>query len=238
MAKASAYGIRTIVAYGSRGDAGQTNEELGAESLGDRRVREATAACADLGVDRIEWLPYDDSGMAGTPTTRNPKAFSNAEPASVAAELAVRFDSENIVAVAGYDDNGTYGHPDHVQVHHVAHAAGAALGADWVLEATYSREYLAQLPDADGSLDPSFAAAHDDLTHFVEGEQWFEIKMKALMHHRSQVPDDVDVDNPDIDGFRVRFGTEWFIVTSRRGGADLGLLDRLLEPKAAWVPPR
>ena len=235
IAKASALGIRTIVAYGSRGDAGETNQDLGGESLGDRRVREATAACADLGVDRIEWLPYDDSGMAGTPTTENPKAFSNAEPAAVATELAARLEDERLMAIVGYDANGTYGHPDHVQVHHVAHAAATVLQAGWVLEATYSREYLAQLPDGDGSLDPNFAAAHEDLTHFVEGERWFDIKMKALMNHRSQVPDDVDVDNPDIDGFRARFGTEWFIASPVVDTADLGALDRLLEPKGDWA---
>ncbi|MDH3682395.1 MAG: PIG-L family deacetylase, partial [Acidimicrobiia bacterium] len=46
IAKASRAGIRTIVVYGTRGDAGVTNAELGVETLGDRRAREAEAACA------------------------------------------------------------------------------------------------------------------------------------------------------------------------------------------------
>ena len=143
LAKANSFGIRTVVVFGTRGDAGETKLDLGGECLGERRVREAEAACADLGVNRIEWLAYDDSGMDGTHTTSNPSAFSNADPAALAAELVELLADEDVVAIVGYDKNGTYGHPDHKQVHHVSHAVAPALGSDWVLEATYHREYLA-----------------------------------------------------------------------------------------------
>lgn len=236
MVKAASQGFRTIVVYGTRGDAGETNLDLQGESLGERRVREATAACGDLGVARIEWLPYDDSGMDGTETTNNPQAFSNASPEAVAAELVDLLADESIAAIIAYDANGTYGHPDHRQVHHVGHAAAGPLGCRWVLEATYNREYLAQLPDADGSLDLNFAAAEADLTHFVEGDEWFDAKMRALWNHTSQVPDDVDQDNPDVSGFRARFGTEWFIATAY-GEPDFSDLDSLFEPKANWISP-
>jgi LmbE family N-acetylglucosaminyl deacetylase len=233
LAKAAHLGVRTIVAYGSRGDAGETNQDLAGETLGERRVREAEAACAELGVARVEWLRYDDSGMAGTPTTANPAAFSNASPQTVADEMAVLFAEENVAAVVGYDANGTYGHPDHIQVHHVAHAAARTLAATWVLDATYNREYLAGLPDSDGNLDIDFAAAAADLTHFVDGEEWLQIKLSAVGNHLSQVPDDWDTESPDIDGFRVRFGTEWFIASSLDGTTDLGVLGRVLEPAPA-----
>ncbi|MEM7092577.1 MAG: PIG-L family deacetylase [Actinomycetota bacterium] len=235
LAKADHLGLRTIVAYGTRGDAGETNLDLDGESLADRRVREAEAACADLGVDRVEWLPYDDSGMDGTETTANPGAFSNADPSSVAAELAVLFADETIEVIVGYDHNGTYGHPDHKQVHHVAHAAAETLRSGWVLEATYNREHLAALPDADGTLDPNFAAAEADLTHFVTGDPWFATKMKALMNHTSQVPSDVDPDNPPMDNLRARFGSEWFIATTYNDTTEQGILSELLTPKAEWV---
>ena len=232
LAKAAALGLRTIVVYGSRGDAGETSADLGGESLGDRRVREATAACAALGVARVEWLPYADSGMADTPTTEHPDAFSRQPPEHVAAEVAAMLADENVVAVVGYDANGTYGHPDHVQVHHVAHATAAAVDASWVLDATYNREFLASLPDSDGSLDPNFAAAEADLTHFVAGEEWIDAKFAAVGNHLSQIPDDFDPDNPaDIEGFRTRFGTEWFIARPLNGVGDLGILGPLLDPK-------
>jgi LmbE family N-acetylglucosaminyl deacetylase len=235
LAKATAQGLRTIVAYGTRGDAGETHLDLEGETLADRRIREAEAACVDLGVDRIEWLTYDDSGMDGTETTSNPAAFSNADPGDVARELARLLDDEDVVAIVGYDANGTYGHPDHKQVHHVAHAAAPLLGSDWVLDATYNREHQAQLPDADGTLDPGYATAEADLTHFVDGDEWFALKMKALMNHTSQVPDDLDVDNPPLEDLKARFGTEWFILAASNGATDLGVLEGLLEPKDRWV---
>ena len=135
LAKAAYLGLRTIVVYGTRGDAGETNADLKGESLGDRRVREATAACADLGVSRIEWLPYADSGMADTADNDNPEAFSNQAQDRVAEQLGDLLANESDAAVVGYDPNGTYGHPDHRQVHQVAHAAAGRLGAEWVLDA-------------------------------------------------------------------------------------------------------
>jgi len=231
LAKAASLGLRTIVVYGSRGDAGETNAELAGEALGDRRVREGEAACAELGVSRVEWLPYADSGMANTATTKHPDAFSNQPPERLAIELARLLAGEHIAAIVGYDSNGTYGHPDHRQVHNVAHAAVTTLGAGWVLDATYNREYIAGLPDSDGTLDPTFAAAEADLTHYVTGDEWLQAKVRALANHRSQIPDDWDRDKPDIEGFRNRFGTEWYIATPRDGITDLGILQDLLEPK-------
>lgn len=235
MAKAGAAGLRTIVVYGTKGDAGETNADLGGQTLGERRVDEATAACTELQVGRIEWLPFADSGMADTEENNNPNAFSNADPDAVATQLALMLADENVVAVVGYDRNGTYGHPDHKQVHHVAHRAVNTLGADWVFDATYNREYLATLPDADGSLDPNFAAGEAELTHFVAGPRWVEAKISAIKHHVSQIPEDWDEDNPDIEGFTARFGTEWFIAHSPTGKTDLGVLDPILEPKSAWT---
>lgn len=235
LAKASSLGVRTIVVYGTRGDAGETNLDLGGESLGDRRVREAEAACADLGVSRIEWLTYDDSGMADTETTSNPAAFSNADPDAVAAQLVDLLSDETIESVVGYDSNGTYGHPDHVQVFHVAHCVAPKLGANWVFEATYDREYLAALPDADGTIDENYASAAADLTHFVTGQEWLERKFAAVTNHMSQVPEDMPVDAGLPDTFATRFGTEWFIATPVEGNAsdDLGVLGPVLEPKSA-----
>ena len=84
IALAARLGMRAVLVYGSRGDAGETNEDLGDETLAERRVRETVAAAEVLGAHRIEWLPYADSGMAGTETTANPEAFSNADPVAVA----------------------------------------------------------------------------------------------------------------------------------------------------------
>ena len=232
LAKLAASELRTIVVFATRGDAGETKLDLAGESLAERRTREAEAACASLGVDRVEWLTHDDSGMASSDTIDNPAAFSNQAVETVVADMRDLLVGENIVAVVGYDANGTYGHPDHVQVHRISHAAAPLLGADWIMEVTWNREYFASLPGSDGRLDTSFGSAQADLTHFVRGEQWSAAKFAALMNHRSQVPDDVDVENPDVDGLTLRFGVEWYIAAPVDSALDLGLLSEIFEPIA------
>ena len=111
LAKAASLGIRTIVVYGSRGDAGETNTDLAGECLGDRRVREAEAACAALGVSRVEWLPYADSGMADSSTTENPDAFSKQSPESVAVELAELLAGDPPIAVEPYREHEIHLNP-------------------------------------------------------------------------------------------------------------------------------
>ncbi len=237
IALASRLGMRTVLVYGTRGDAGETSEDLGGETLAERRVSETMAAAEVLGAHRIEWLPYADSGMAGTETTANPDAFSNADPEVVARQIVDLLVDEDVAAVVGYDANGTYGHPDHVQVHHVAHALGPAIDASWVFEATYSREYLASLPDADGALDPGFASADADLTHFVQAEDLLQTKLSAITHHWSQVPEEYKNGEAPEGSFRNRFGTEWHIATPVDGAGDLGPLAALFSPKADWPGP-
>ena len=126
IAKAKANDARVVVAFASHGDAGETNDDLGGETLGERREREARAACDSLGVDRVVFLGFADSGMEGTETTKNPAAFVNADLDEIAARLAMSMVAEDIDAIVGYDRNGHYGHPDHKKVHEAAHHAAEA----------------------------------------------------------------------------------------------------------------
>ncbi|MEL7157583.1 MAG: hypothetical protein AAFN30_13400, partial [Actinomycetota bacterium] len=181
-----------------------------------------------------------DSGMAGTPTNDHPAAFGAADPEIVADRVAGLLADEQLTAVIGYDANGTYGHPDHLQVHRVAAALANRLDVDWWLDATYHREYLAGLPDSDGTLDPGYASAEADLTHFVQGEEWFRAKMEAVKCHRSQARKGTSREKKphrSIDGWRARFGTEWFIARSPTGARDLGPLAAVFEPKDQWAGP-
>ena len=143
---------------------------------------------------------------------------------------------EEVAAVVGYDANGTYGHPDHVAVHHVGRALATRLRT-WALDATYSREQLAALPDADGALDPGFASAEADLTHFVQGEDLLQTKVAAVAHHHSQTPDEFKTGSLPVSYFRARFGTEWYIATPPSAGASLGRLEVLFRPKVEWPGP-
>ena len=116
MAKAAAEGHRVVLVVATRGEEGEVAPGvLGpGEPLGERRVAEVTAATAILGVHRLEFLGYRDSGMMGTPANDDPAAFWQADVDEAAGRLAALLDEERAAAVTTYDDHGVYGHPDHI----------------------------------------------------------------------------------------------------------------------------
>ena len=96
-----------------------------ADQLGGFRIHELNEALGFLGV-RGEFLggagKYRDSGMAGSPASKNPKAFVNSGQRAVDDVVAV-FERERPHLVITYDPNGGYGHPDHIRAHEITHAA-------------------------------------------------------------------------------------------------------------------
>src|SRR5918994_1001766 len=90
MAKASDEGHRVVLVVATRGEHGEVEEGfLGeGEALGERRVRETEASAAILGVARVEFLGYVDSGMIGTPENDLPESFWRADMEEAAARLA------------------------------------------------------------------------------------------------------------------------------------------------------
>src|SRR4051794_28168454 len=90
-----------------------------ADQLGGYRIGELRAAMDALGVTDIRFLGgpgrYRDSGMMGTPANEHPRAFWNADlDEAVAHAVAVVREIRPQVVVT-YDENGGYGHPDHIQ---------------------------------------------------------------------------------------------------------------------------
>ena len=72
-------------------------------------------------------LGYRDSGMMGTDPNAHPDAFWQAEvPAATERLLEIVRDARP-VAIVTYDDNGNYGHPDHINAARIARGAYAAL---------------------------------------------------------------------------------------------------------------
>lgn len=91
------------------------------DELGTYRVIELANAMKELGVSDHRFLgEYRDSGMMGTPQNENPKCFWNANVDEAAAKLAKIIDEVKPQVMVTYDENGGYGHPDHIQAHRVA----------------------------------------------------------------------------------------------------------------------
>jgi N-acetyl-1-D-myo-inositol-2-amino-2-deoxy-alpha-D-glucopyranoside deacetylase len=103
------------------------------DRLADVRVVELANAMTALGVADHRFLGgvgrYRDSGMMGTPANDKPRAFWRADLDEAAAHLVKVVREIRPQVLVTYDENGGYGHPDHIQAHRVAMRA-AELAAD------------------------------------------------------------------------------------------------------------
>jgi N-acetyl-1-D-myo-inositol-2-amino-2-deoxy-alpha-D-glucopyranoside deacetylase len=187
-----------------------------ADQLGGYRISELRAAMAALGVTDSRFLGgagrYRDSGMIGTPANRHPRAFWNADLAdAVAAAVAVVREVRPQVVVT-YDENGGYGHPDHIQAHRVAMGAVAAaadpgyrpeLGPAWDVAKVYwccvPRSVLQRGIDAlagagdtpfEGVSDAAqlpFAVPDEDVAAAVDGGAFADRKHAAMRCYPTQI---------------------------------------------------
>src|SRR5215210_4215122 len=144
MAKAADDGHRVVLVVATRGEHGEVAEGFldPGEELWERRVKE-TLACAEvLGVARVEFLGYVDSGMIGTPENELPESFWQADVEEAATRLAAILTEEDADVLTIYDENGNYGHPDHIQVHRVGSRAAELAGTPRVYMNTINRDHL------------------------------------------------------------------------------------------------
>src|ERR687897_2378773 len=139
IAKAVDEGHRVVIVYATGGEKGEVPDGLLApgESLTERRVAEAERSAAALGTARLVWLGYLDSGMEGTPDNDDPASFWRADVDEAAERLAAVLQEEDADVLTIYDENGNYGHPDHVQVHRVGARAAELAGTPRALEVAW-----------------------------------------------------------------------------------------------------
>ena len=97
------------------------------DQLGGYRIGELEAACRALGVCDHRFLGgpgrWRDSGMIGTPGNDDPRAFWQADVDQAARDLAAVIREVRPQVMVTYDDDGFYGHPDHIQAHRVSYRA-------------------------------------------------------------------------------------------------------------------
>jgi LmbE family N-acetylglucosaminyl deacetylase len=136
LARYAAEGLRTVLVTctdGSCGDGpggvkpGQPGHDP-AQVVAAREV-ELKASCAALGVSDLELLGYADSGMMGWPQNEAPGAFWSTPVPEAAQRLAGLIEKYQPDVIVTYDENGFYGHPDHIQAHRITMAALPSAGA-------------------------------------------------------------------------------------------------------------
>jgi LmbE family N-acetylglucosaminyl deacetylase len=227
MAKAAAEGHRVVLVTATRGEHGEVVEGVleEGEPLAKRRVAELEAAADVLGVARCEVLGYVDSGMMGTPENDRPGSFWRADLGEAAGKLAAILAEERAEVLTVYDDHGTYGHPDHIQVHRVGVRAAEMVGVAKVYEATISRDHVRRLtalrpPGVDeGEMpDPDamdLGVAESEITTVVDVSAYLDKKRKAMVVHASQIPETSFFLSLPAEAFAAAFGQEWFILRGR-----------------------
>jgi LmbE family N-acetylglucosaminyl deacetylase len=226
IAQAADAGHRVVLVVATRGEQGTAGpSELPAgPELGVQRTAETERAAAILGVSRVEFLGYRDSGMAGTPTNDAPGSFWSADLDEAAGRLAAILSEERADVLTVYDERGIYDHPDHIQVHRVGIRAAELAGTPRVYENTINGAYLRDLmehasellPDGlpdDAPDTPSLDLGIDParITTTVDVSEVVDRKRAALAAHASQLDETSFFLAMPLEAFRAAFRYEWFI---------------------------
>ncbi len=122
LAKYAAEGVVVHLVCATRGEVGESDlDDLGdCEDLACRREEELRCAADVLGLTSVHFLGYQDSGMAGSPANRHPRALAQADPDVLAEQVADWVRRLRPQVVLTFDPFGGYGHPDHIAMHRAA----------------------------------------------------------------------------------------------------------------------
>ena len=227
MKKYSTEGHRVVLVLATKGEHGEVAEGVlePGEALWQRRVLEVEESARQLGVARVEFLGYVDSGMIGTPENEQPDCFWQADVDEAASRLAAILTAEKADVLTVYDENGGYGHPDHIQVHRVGLRAGELASTPKVYASTINRDRLKELyqsapPEAfeemDEPPDPNFldylGLPADRITTTVDVRDFVAAKRASMAAHASQISETSFFMQMPDDVFRESFGDEWFVL--------------------------
>jgi len=186
------------------------------DGLGQHRIGELAAAMRALGVTDHRFLGgpgrYRDSGMMGVPANDRPDCFWRADLEEAAAGLVEIVREVRPQVLVTYDENGGYGHPDHIQAHRVALRAcelagdpsfGPDLGATWQIRKVYYCAFPRSVLEAgiaalravgdssfsqfESARDADFVVDDELVTTAVDAIDYVEAKMAAMRAHATQI---------------------------------------------------
>jgi N-acetyl-1-D-myo-inositol-2-amino-2-deoxy-alpha-D-glucopyranoside deacetylase len=221
-------GIRVVLLTATRGEEGDIHNMDAASvrpRLGEVRTEELMRSCAILGVDRQEFLGYRDSGMAGSPTNDDPRAFHAASLDEAAERVARILREERPEVVVTYTADGTYWHPDHVKAHRITLRALDIVAAEGWSPAKF---YMHAVPRSAVEQIESRAAVSGaalpievgqivgipdaEITTDVDVSAFLEQKRAAFHSHVSQYEPDSPFSTIAAQIFEATLGTERFIL--------------------------
>ncbi|MGN9840875.1 N-acetyl-1-D-myo-inositol-2-amino-2-deoxy-alpha-D-glucopyranoside deacetylase [Nonomuraea sp. H19] len=182
------------------------------DALGPHRIGELEAACRALGVEDHRFLGgpghWRDSGMMGVASNDHPKAFWQADLDEAAGELVKIIREVRPQVLVTYDDNGFYGHPDHIQAHRVSRRAFELAakpdygeGEPWQIAKFYHtavpRSVMERAAEAMRTADVGFITENvddmpfgsrdEDITTEIDARPWLRNKIDAMRAHATQI---------------------------------------------------
>ncbi|MFF8030179.1 MULTISPECIES: N-acetyl-1-D-myo-inositol-2-amino-2-deoxy-alpha-D-glucopyranoside deacetylase [unclassified Streptomyces] len=213
MARYAAEGAHVTLVTCTLGERGEVippeSGHLSGAALGGHRLGELKEAMRALGVEDFRLLGgagrYSDSGMMGLPDNDDPGCFWQADVDQAAGLLAEVIREVRPQVLVTYDDNGGYGHPDHIQAHRVAmRAVELAAGSGWDVPKVYwnrvprsvAEESFARLRDDLPGLPFERAATVGDvpgvvpderITTAIDGAAYAPAKVAAMSAHATQI---------------------------------------------------
>jgi N-acetyl-1-D-myo-inositol-2-amino-2-deoxy-alpha-D-glucopyranoside deacetylase len=237
MAAYAAHGVHVTLVTCTLGELGEViPDELAylaagrEDRLGEYRIGELAAACTALGVSDHRFLGgpgrWRDSGMAGLASNDAPDCFWQADVGEAAALLAAVIREVRPRVLVTYDENGFYGHPDHIQAHRVARravrlaASAAAPGEDsgvtagesgipsepWQVAKFYATAMPRSVALAAGS---PYWVPDEQVTTDIDGTAYLAAKTAAMRAHATQITVDGEF-FALADGARQRIGGHEF----------------------------
>jgi len=229
-------GVRTVLVTCTDGALGDSPDGVTPDldhhvpdDVARHREAELRASAAILGVQRLEMLGYADSGMDGWPQNDAPGSFWSMPLAEAAAPLTRILLEERPQVIVTYDENGFYGHPDHIQANRITRLAleqsglGSSLFYTAIPISAFAR-FRALMEEA-GLEAPGGAEAHDEdgeerpppfgtpdemIGVIVDVAAAADAKFDALAAHASQTESSFFL-RMGRERFRTAFRNEWFV---------------------------
>src|SRR3984893_5821041 len=215
--------------------------------LGEYRIGELAAAREALGVTDHPVLGgpgrWRGPGMMGLPANNEPGSFWQADVDEAARELVAVITEVRPQVVVSYDENGFYGHPDHIQAHRVAWRAyelaeglvakfyATAIPKSVLAEAMALMQESGTSGEVGGGADFTrvesveelpFGTDDANVTTEIDATGYLDAKLAAMRAHATQIA----VDSPffalsDKVGRRA-LGTEYYTLLAgpAAAGAD------------------
>lgn len=240
--------VHVLTCTGGEEGENQSGIDLGGQDMAAVRRAEMAAALVALGDPAHHWLGYRDSGMAGEPSNDHPEAFHGAELDEAAGRVARLLRRLRPDVVVSDDEQGTYGHPDHVKANRVTVRAVELAGdpgwepaADpvwrvpkrYVHTFTRARMFEAhralvaaglESPFGDDGLaspdDLALGVADDEVTTVIDVRDMLDRKRAAMAAHRSQIGEESFFLNVPDDLAARLFGTEEYALRAGEVGGD------------------